>query len=142
MNTNTHTLSQPAIRDGMPRAQAERKSWHALWQILGIWLAGGAPMWLFAWLLYPALRQGLSPMDGGLLYEKLMIIGLAWEFVLSMLILYREEGNIRISTIRRRFRLNNPVSPRTGQKDNRLWWMLIPLASCHRGGARSWTLHQ
>ncbi len=127
MNTNTNTLSQSAIQDGMPRAQADRKNWHALWQILGIWLLGGAPMWLWAWLVYPPLRQGLSPMDGGLLYEKLMIIGLVWEFVLSMLILYREEGNIRISTIRRRFRLNNPISPKTGRKDNRVWWMLIPL---------------
>jgi uncharacterized protein len=126
-NMNTNTLSQPAIQAGTPLAQAARKDWHALWQIVGIWLLGGAPMWLWAWLVYPPLRQGLSPMDGGLLYEKLMIIGLVWEFVLSMLILYREEGNIRISTIRRRFRLNNPVSPRTGRKDNRLWWLLIPL---------------
>ncbi len=124
---NTNTLSQPAVQAGTPLAQAARKDWHALWEIVGIWLLGGAPMWLWAWLVYPPLRQGLSPMDGGLFYEKLMIIGLAWEFVLSMLILYREEGNIRISTIRRRFRLNNPVSPRTGQKDNRLWWLLIPL---------------
>jgi membrane protease YdiL (CAAX protease family) len=44
-----------------------------------------------------------------------------------MLIVYREEGNIWISTISRRFWLNSPVSPRTGQKDNRLWWLLIPL---------------
>jgi len=58
---------------------------------------------------------------------KLDLIGLVWQFVLSMLILYREEGNVRISTIRRRFWLNNPVSPRTGRKDNRLWWLLIPL---------------
>lgn len=123
----TNTFSQQALQDGTPHAQAARKDWHALGELLGIWLIGGAPMWLWAWLLYPPLRQGLAPMEGGLLYQKLMIIGLVWEFVFSMLILYREEGNIRISTIRRRFRLNNPISPRTGRKDNRLWWLLIPL---------------
>ena len=100
---------------------------YTFWQILGIWLAGGAPLWIFGWLVYPALSQRLPAVDTGLLWEKLLIIGLVWQFVLSMLILYREEGDIRISTICRRFWLNNPISPRTGQKDNRLWWLLIPL---------------
>ena len=103
------------------------KTQYTLWQILGIWLAGGAPIWIIAWLVYPALHQGLSLMEGGLLLLKLEILGLVWQFVFSMFILYREEGDIRISTIGRRFWLNNPISPRTGQKDNRLWWLLIPL---------------
>jgi uncharacterized protein len=103
------------------------KGQYTLWQILGIWLVGGAPIWILAWAVYPTLRQGLPALDSGLLWMKLMLVGLVWQFVLSMLILYREEGNIRIATIRRRFWLNNPVSPRTGQKDNRLWWLLIPL---------------
>ncbi len=123
----TNTLSQAAVQDGTTQTQAQRKDWRALWQILGIWLVGGAPMWLLSWVIYPVLSAGLPLMDRGLLLEKLMILGLIWEFVLSMLILYREEGNIRISTIRRRFWLNKPLSPRTGQKDNRLWWLLIPL---------------
>jgi hypothetical protein len=58
---------------------------------------------------------------------KLDLVGLVWQFALSMFIVYREEGDIRIATISRRFWLNNPISPRTGQKDNRLWWLLIPL---------------
>ena len=103
------------------------KGQYSLWQILGIWLAGGAPIWILAWLVYPALRQGLTGVEGGLLWMRLDLLGLVWQFLLSMLILYREEGNIRIATIARRFWLNNPISPRTGQKDNRLWWLLIPL---------------
>ncbi len=114
-------------RNNVQELSVSGKGQYALWQIIGICLAAGAPLWIFGWLVYPALRQGLSAMDGGLLWMKLVIIGLVWQFVLSMLILYREEGNIRISTICRRFWLNNPVSPRTGQKDNRLWWLLIPL---------------
>ena len=123
----TEALSQNAIQEHTPRTQAERMDQYSLWQILGIWLAGGAPLWIFGWLVHPALSQGLPALDTGLLWIKLMIAGLIWQFVLSMLILYREEGNIRISTICRRFWLNNPVSSRTGQKDNRLWWLLIPL---------------
>jgi membrane protease YdiL (CAAX protease family) len=109
------------------RSTTDEKGQYTLWQMLGIWLVGGAPIWILAWLVYPALRQGLAAMDAGQLWMKLAIIGLVWQFVLSMFILYREEGDMRISTIRRRFWLNNPISPRTGQKDNRLWWLLIPL---------------
>ncbi|HEY5730284.1 MAG TPA: hypothetical protein VIS72_09560 [Anaerolineales bacterium] len=100
---------------------------YTIWKILGIWLAGGIPLWIFGWVVHPALSQGLFAVDRGLLWMKLAILGLVWQFVLSMLILYREEGDIRLSTICRRFWLNNPVSPRTGQKDNRLWWLIIPL---------------
>ena len=103
------------------------KNQYTLWQILGIWLAGGILLWIFGWLVHPALSQRLSALDRGLLWLKLVLIALVWQFVFSMLILYREEGNIRISTICRRFWLNNPISPRTGRKDNRLWWLLIPL---------------
>jgi membrane protease YdiL (CAAX protease family) len=100
---------------------------YTLWQIIGIWLAAGAPMWILGWLVYPALSQDLNLVEAGLLRLKLLTLGLAWQFVLALLILYREQGNIRIETIRRRFWLNSPVSPKTGRRDNRLWWLLIPL---------------
>lgn len=107
-------------------APARETSQYTLLQIIGIWLAAGAPIWALGWLVYPALSRDLTTVDAGLLRIKLLTVGLVWQFVLSMLVLYREEGNIRIETIRRRFWLNGPVSPKTGQKDNRLWWLLIP----------------
>lgn len=100
---------------------------YTLRQILVIWFAAGAPLWIFAWAVHPTLSQGLSALDSGLLWMKLDLVGLVWQFALSMFILYRETGSIRIASISRRFWLNNPISPRTGQKDNRFWWLLIPL---------------
>ena len=117
----------PAQELFVPDASKQETSQYTLGQILGIWLAAGAPMWILGWLVYPALSHTLTPVDAGLLRIKLLMMGLIWQFVLSMLILHREEGNIRMETIRRRFWLNNPVSPKTGRKDNRLWWLLIPL---------------
>jgi CAAX protease family protein len=105
---------------------AEAKGQYTLWQILGIWLVGSAPMWILGWMIYPVLSQNLSMVDAGLLRMKLLTIGLIWQFVFSMIILYREEGNIKLSTIRRRFWLNGPLSPKTGERNNRLWWLLIP----------------
>jgi len=103
------------------------KNQYTLWQILGIWLAAGAPMWILGWVAYPAMSAGLPPVEAGLLRVKLLTVGLIWEFVLAMIILYREEGNIRLSTISRRFWLNHPVSAKTGETKKSLWWWIIPL---------------
>jgi uncharacterized protein len=92
----------------------DKQGQYTLWQVLGIWLAGGAPMWLLSWVAYPVLSAGLPPLDAGLLRYKLLTIGLVWEFVLAMIILYREEGNMRLGTISHRFWLNHPVSVRSG----------------------------
>lgn len=103
------------------------KGQYTLGQILGIWLAVAVPMGLLGWVAYPMTSTSLPPLDAGLLRIKLFTVGLIWQFVLAMLILYREEGNIRLSTIRRRFWLNHPVSARTGETKKALWWWLIPL---------------
>ncbi|MCC7361398.1 MAG: CPBP family intramembrane metalloprotease [Anaerolineales bacterium] len=58
---------------------------------------------------------------------KLLTVGLVWQFVLALIILYREEGNIRLGTISRRFWLNHPSSARNGETQKALWWWLIPL---------------
>ena len=100
---------------------------YTLWKILGIWLAGGAPMWMLGWLVYPVLSQNLATLDAGLLRMKLLTVGMVWQFVLAMIILYREEGDLRLGTIRRRFWLNHPVSSKTGKTQKRLWWWLLPL---------------
>ena len=107
-------------------ASVSVKKQYALWQILGIWLVGGAPMWILGWLVYPAMRSNLSPLESGLLRYQLLTVGLIWQFVFAMIILYREEGNLRLSTIRRRFWLNHPIGE-NGETKKSLWWWIIPL---------------
>ena len=126
--TTTIAKDQYSSAQEKDRSDVEQeKGQYTLPQILGIWLAAGVPMWILGWLVYPLMSQNLNAVDAGILRIQLLTAGLAWEFVLSMIILYREEGNLRLSTISRRFRLTGPVSPKTGQKDKRLWWLLIPL---------------
>lgn len=121
--TVTKEQYNPAQEQAAP---TQETSQYTLLQILGIWLAAGAPMWVLGWLVYPALSRGLAPVDAALLRIQLLTVGLVWQFVLAMLVLYREEGNMRLETVRRRFWLNGPVSPKTGQRDHRLWWLLLP----------------
>jgi membrane protease YdiL (CAAX protease family) len=108
------------------KSEADIKQYN-LAQILLIWAAAAIPMSLLGWVAYPALSKGLSTTDAGLMRLRLLTIGLIWQFVLAMIILYREEGNIRLKTIRRRFWLNHPKSPKTDQENKKLWWWIIPL---------------
>jgi CAAX protease family protein len=124
----TNLVAQPTPKDSpKPAMQADQLKQYTLWQLLGIWLVGGAPMWLLGWVAYPILSAGLASVDAAILRFKLLTIGLVWEFALAMIILYREEGNIRPSTVRRRFWLNHPVSVTTGKTNKSLWWWIIPL---------------
>ena len=120
--------SKPEMTQGNDRlALARESNQYSLAQILTIWLAGSALMWIMGWVIYPALSRNVSVVDAGLLRMKLLTVGLIWQFVLSMIILYLEEGNLRLATICQRFWLTAPISPKSRQKDNRLWWLLIPL---------------
>ena len=56
----------------------------------------------------------------------LLALGLVWLFGLSMIIVCREEGDLRWATVKRRLRLNAPRGPATGQPRARLWLWVVP----------------
>ena len=102
---------------------------YSLAKILGIWAAAALPMGILSLVVYPALApdRTADPLGAGTTRVILMAAGLVWQFVLAMLIVYREEGDLRWTTIRRRFRLNAPLDPKTGEPRRKLWLWLIPL---------------
>lgn len=97
---------------------------YSLRKILLIWAAAALPMGLLGWVVAPALAH--DPQHPGLERQAVLTIGLVWQFLLVMLLLYREAGNLRWSTIRQRLWLQTPRSPRTGKPRGRLWWWVIP----------------
>jgi len=99
---------------------------YTLAQILGIWAIVSLPMPVLTYVVTPALipRVNLHP---GLLFWFLTILAMAWQFVVSMWIVYRECGNVRWATIRRRFWYNTPRDPKTGEPKARLLWWSVPL---------------
>ncbi len=105
----------------------QSESQYSLVKILGIWAAATIPMGILGWIIGPALEPYID-LAPGLVRIMALTVGLIWLFVLSMIIVYREEGDIRWSSIRRRLRLNKPREPRTGVPRARLWLWLIPLA--------------
>jgi len=121
----TDTLLQPAIPDSVHRTQAERMDQYTLWQILGIWAIAALPMALLTWVVAPAIIP-YSPLLPGITYWLLMIAGMAWQFVVSLVIIYRELGTLRWSAIRQRTWLQTPRDPGTDQPNPRLFWWLLP----------------
>ena len=101
---------------------------YSLAKILGIWALAAAPMGILGWIVFPLLApdSGSDPLGFGVTRLVLLTLGLVWLFVLSMIIVRREEGDLSWATIKRRLRLNTPRDPTTGQPRRRLWLWVIP----------------
>lgn len=97
-------------------------------QVLGIWAAAAIPMASLAWIVWPSLRSG-TDLNPGMLYWLLMVTGMMWQFVLAVVILYRELGTLRWSVVAPRIWAQQPRNPRTGLRSRRSWWALLPITA-------------
>ena len=113
-------------------AATEGEDQYSLSKILLIWAAAVIPMVVLGWGAAAAVGGSLDLGVGEENREAFtrggfLTIGLIWQFVLVMIIILREEGDLRWTTIRRRCWLNTPRDPSTGQARPKLWWWLVPL---------------
>ena len=99
-------------------------------RVLAVWAAAAVPMALLGWVASPMLAGGIDARAGipGTARVSLMTAGLAWQFVLSLLLVRGEAGRLDWPTLRARLRLGSPRHPRTLARDRRLWLWLIPFA--------------
>src|SRR5215204_4256289 len=113
----------------MPKPSRQRRSeQYSLAKILGIWVLAAAPMGILGWIVFPLLAPDSEsdPLGFGVTRLVLLALGLVWLFVLSMIIVRREEGDLRWATVKRRLRLNTPRDPATGRPRARLWLWVVP----------------
>src|SRR3712207_6451762 len=115
---------------GGPPSESQSEQ-YSLGKILGIWALAAAPMGILGWMgwiVSPLLASnfGLDPLGEFVTRLVLITLGLIWLFVLSMIIVRREEGDLRWATVKRRLRLNAPREPVTGQPRARLWLWVVP----------------
>jgi membrane protease YdiL (CAAX protease family) len=98
--------------------------------IFAIWAAAALPMAALSWLVAPAVAHHLSG-DGHIPFVKALLLcltgGLIWQFVLVAILVGREQGTLRWSTVREALWLRTPRSPRSGRIGGRVWLVLIPL---------------
>jgi membrane protease YdiL (CAAX protease family) len=81
-----------------------------------------------SWIAFPLLAPnfGADPLGFGVTRMVLLTLGLVWLFGLSMIIVRREEGDLRWATVKRRLRLGTPREPRSGEPRARLWLWVVP----------------
>src|SRR3712207_5748776 len=82
--------------------------------IFAIWAAAALPMAAAAWLVTPVLADsfggdGIVPMAKALYVS--LTVALVWQFVLVAILVRREQGTLRWSTVRDALWLRSPRSP-------------------------------
>jgi hypothetical protein len=108
--------------------RTETRDQYSLATILGIWALATIPMGLLSWVVYPAVSPDFAsdPLGAGVTRIALLTVGLIWLFALSLIIVRREEGDLRWTTVKRRLRLNAPRDGMTGEIRRKLWLWVIP----------------
>ena len=102
----------------------QSESQYSLAKILVIWAAAALPMPFLTFLIGPWLAQYVD-LKVELVRWMCIIVGLAWLFVISMIVLHRELGTLRWSVIRKRMWYQKPRDPKTGEPTLKpLWWAL------------------
>jgi membrane protease YdiL (CAAX protease family) len=110
------------------RSPSDRQSeQYSLAKILGIWAAAALPMAALAWVVAPWLASRLDgPVALARVLLVLLTVGLIWQFVLVLLLVYRERGSVRWPVLKDALWLHSPRSPTTGRVGGRLWLVLVP----------------
>jgi len=101
---------------------------YSLLKIMVVWAMAALPMAVLAWIVTPIVAKMLQGPNA--FTEALLIcltIGLIWQFVVVLLFVRREQGNLKWHTLRKALWLNKPISPKTGKANNKIWWLLVPL---------------
>jgi uncharacterized protein len=108
------------VRAGVPVRQFSRAG------VAAVWAAAAVPMGLLAWVAAPALAgAGASPRRFAISLIFALTAGLIWQFVLVMLIVWREQRSLRWAVLRRALWLEPPAGT-GGRRGGRLWLWLIP----------------
>jgi hypothetical protein len=80
------------------------------------------------WGIGPLLAHTLD--TSGALTRALILVmtaGLAWQFLLALILVHREQGSLRWAVLKDALWLQAPRSPRTGLRDGPAWLVVIPL---------------
>ena len=106
--TNTQPLPAPV-------EEAADTKQYSLTKILAIWASVTVPSGGAGLGRGPGHHPLNTSLHPGLVHWMLMVVGMMWQFVVSLAVLRHELGGLRWLTLKRRIWLNLPRSPRTGK---------------------------
>ena len=117
-----------------PVGVAESSAQYSLPKILGIWASVTGPMAVLAFVVAPAIMPHTS-LHPGIVYWIAMVVGMMWQFVVSLLVLRSELGGLHWEAIKKRIWVNQPRDPRSGKPRKWLFvWVVPAIAANYLGG--------
>jgi uncharacterized protein len=125
----TNTQSLAAQLD----APASSKQ-YSLTKILAVWASVTVPMGLLAWVVAPAIIPHTS-LHPGLVHWMLMVVGMMWQFVVSLAVLRHELGGLHWPALKKRIWLRIPRDPRSGKPRKVLFLWALPAVAAVGIGA-------
>lgn len=120
MRTHPSTSSRPTAAVASARSEQ-----YSLTKILAIWASVTAPMAVLVFVVGPAIRPHTS-IHPGLVHWMLVVVGMIWQFVVSIAVLRHELGGLRWPAVKERIWLDRPRDPATGARRRVLWWWAVP----------------
>jgi membrane protease YdiL (CAAX protease family) len=129
-STNTEGGSMNMRAEGQIARERDRYAavkQYSLAQILAVWAAAAVPMAVLAWVVAPLLGA-LFGGETGFIKALLLCItaGLIWQFILTLILVRREQGTLRWERVRDALWLLSPRDRRSGRVGGRVWLWVIP----------------
>lgn len=128
----TSSPNRPLTINLMPPA-SQQSGQYSLRKILLIWASVTAPMAILAFVVAPAVMPHTS-LHKGLVHWICMVVGMVWQFVVSVVILHRELGGLHWPAVKERIWFNAPRDPRTAEPRRKLWWWVVPAILANAAG--------
>jgi CAAX protease family protein len=126
-------VGAPLAAQAIPSVEASERQ-YSLFKILAIWASVTAPMALLAFVAAPAVMPHTS-LHPGLVHWIFIVVGMVWQFVVSVALLRNELGSLRWPAVKERIWLNLPRDPRTGRPRRVLFWWAVPAIAANGLGA-------
>lgn len=101
--------------------QKQLDNQYSLKKILIIWTLSAMPMGILAFVITPVVVT-VSNWPPLIVYWIATIIGLVWQFILSLIILKQEGHKLNWQTVITRMKYQRPVHPKTGKSS---YWLLL-----------------
>jgi uncharacterized protein len=95
--------------------------------VVAVWAAATIPMAVGSWVLAPRLAHSLGDMGLAKALILTFTAGLIWQFVLTAMLVAREQHTLRWTVVRDALWLRAPTHPNTGRRGGKLWLVVVPL---------------
>lgn len=96
-------------------------SQYSLTKILIIWALSAIPMGILAFVITPIIVTATN-CSSLIIYWIAVIIGLLWQFILSLIVLKRDGHQLNWQTVTLRMKYQKPIHPKTGKSN---YWLLL-----------------